>query len=147
MASRRPRPAFATVIETPISGVNTTPLIDVMLVLLIMFILAIPPMTHSVKIDLPQGPANEVPAEPETHELRMDAAGTLRWDGRPVSEAEAAGLVGAFRRRDPEGLLRFGAEAQARYEDFDRILAAIKRAGVRRLAFVGNEGHAAALDR
>jgi biopolymer transport protein ExbD len=146
MRTRR-HPSFAAAADAPISALNTTPLIDVMLVLLIMFIVTIPLMTHSVKIDIPQGPVTEIPKEPETHRLHMDPASRLYWDGAPIAEAALRERLAEFRTRDPEGHLLFQIEAETRYEDFDRILADVKRAGIERLGFVGNEGHAAALSR
>jgi biopolymer transport protein ExbD len=147
MRYRRRRTAYAAVPDAPIGALNTTPLIDVMLVLLIMFIVTLPMMTHSVKIDLPQRPPDTIPLEPKTHELYLDASGRIFWDSAPVSEAALPGILGAFRARDPEGTVRLRAEAQTRYEDFDRVLATVKRARIDRLGFVGNEGHAAALDK
>jgi biopolymer transport protein ExbD len=137
MKRRRQRIAFATATESPISSLNTTPLIDVMLVLLIMFIVTIPIMSHSVKIDLPQ-PGETPPAEPETHRLDMDAAGALSWDGARLPEAALPATLSAFRARDPEGHVHFRVDPQARYEDFDRVLASVKRARIERLGFPDN---------
>ena len=143
---KRARPAIPVPAADfqPIATLNTTPLIDVMLVLLIMFIITIPLQTHKVKIDLPQGPVTEIPKEPETHRLGMDAASRLSWDGEPVSEAALKERLVSFRARDPEGHLLFQVDAEARYEDFDRVLADVKRARIERLGFVGNDRHAAA---
>jgi len=143
MGYRRRRIAFATVADAPIGALNTTPLIDVMLVLLVMFIVTIPIMTHSVKIDLPSivdGPV----AEPETHRLAIDAAGRLSWDGAPIPEAALPARLAAFRAAAPDGILHFRAEGETRYEDFDRVLAEVKRAGIGRLGFVGNDRFARA---
>jgi biopolymer transport protein ExbD len=143
MTHRRRRTPYAVVAEQPIAAINTTPIIDVMLVLLIMFIITIPVMTHSVKIDLP-GPPPIVPVVPETHQLALDGASRLSWDGAPLAEAALPARLAAFRAAGPETVLHFRAEADTRYEDFDRILADVKRAGVTRLGFVGNERFARA---
>jgi biopolymer transport protein ExbD len=141
MERRRRRVAFATIAEEPFSTVNTTPLIDVLLVLLIMFIITLPLMTHSVKIDLPRiGETQDV----LPHRLLLDSAGRLSWDGAPIAEAALPARLAAFRAAEPDGVLHFRAEAETRYEDFDRILADVKRAGIRRLGFVGNERFARA---
>jgi biopolymer transport protein ExbD len=144
MKPQRRRLAYASVTEEPFSTVNTTPLIDVLLVLLIMFIITIPVMTHSVKINLPQGvpPPSLVP--PETHQLTLDSAGRLGWDGAPISEATLGGRLAAFRAAAPDGILYFRTDGEARYEDFDRILADVKRAGITRLGFLGNDRFARA---
>jgi biopolymer transport protein ExbD len=138
----RRRIAYAAVAEQPISSINIVPLIDVLLVLLIMFIITIPIMTHSVKIDLPS--IGLPAAETETHQLALDSASRLSWDGAPIAEAALAARLAAFRAAAPDGILHFRAEADTRYEDFDRVLADVKRAGVTRLGFVGNDRFARA---
>jgi biopolymer transport protein ExbD len=139
----RRRIAYATVSEEPFSTVNTTPLIDVMLVLLIMFIISIPLATHSVKIDLPS-PDVTGTEKPETHQLALDSASRLSWNGVAITEADLPARLAAFRDAPQESVLHFRAEAETRYEDFDRVLADVKRAGVRHLGFVGNERFARA---
>jgi biopolymer transport protein ExbD len=143
MRTRRPAYAFAAPSYPPIASLNTTPLIDVMLVLLIMFIVTIPIATHSVKIDLP-APGPTPPEEPEIHRLALAADGGLSWDGAPIVDAALAPRLAAFARTRPEGVLQLQAEAQTRYERFDTILAVVKRAGIAKLGFVGNERFAAA---
>ena len=136
--TRRFAPAFTVPSAEPISALNTTPLIDVMLVLLIMFIITIPVTSHKVALDLPSGPPKTI-VEPETHLLDMDKAGRLYWDGAGISEASLPSRLTALRDSGPETLLHFRADGQTRYEHFDRVLAAIKRAGITRLGLVGNE--------
>lgn len=137
--TRRRRPiACAAAGEQPFSTINTTPMIDVMLVLLIIFIISLPLTTHSVKIDLP-GPEVTGFEEPETHQLALDSASRLSWDGAPITEADLPARLAVFRAAPQESVLHFRAEAETRYEDFDRVLANVKRAGVRHLGFVGNE--------
>ena len=147
-AYRRRRPALVPSYDPqPFSTVNTTPLIDVMLVLLIMFIITIPIMTHKVKIDLPQGIPPATLVEPETHLLALDTAARLTWDGAPIAEAALPGRLAAFRAAAPDGVLHFRTDAETRYEDFDRVLASVKRGGIERLGFVGNEGYSKAIAR
>jgi biopolymer transport protein ExbD len=128
----------AVAVEPPISELNTTPLIDVMLVLLIMFIVTIPIATHKVRIDLP-GP-HPVIEKPQVHELALDAAGGVHWDGSPLAEAALPARLAAMKASQPDALLRLRADGSARYEAFDRVLATVKKSGVERLGFVGNEG-------
>ena len=94
MTNRR-RIAYADVAEQPFSTINTTPIIDVMLVLLIMFIITLPLMTHSVKIDIPRD--GKTQKEPETHRLALDSASRLTWDGAPIAEAALPARLAAFR--------------------------------------------------
>jgi biopolymer transport protein ExbD len=136
MTRRRPI-AYVAADEQPFSAINTTPMIDVMLVLLIMFILALPVMTHSVKITLP--PDGRVQKDPETHRLALDSASRITWDGAPIAEAALPTRLAAFRDSGPDDFLLFRAEAETRYEDFDRVLAHVKRAGIERLGFDRND--------
>jgi biopolymer transport protein ExbD len=120
---------------------NTTPLIDVMLVLLIMFIITIPMQSHSVPIDLPVGEP-EVIIEKERNKLIVDRGGGLYWNGSALTtEALAATLqrVGAMPSQ-PE--LQLEPHAEARYERVDEVLALIKRANIGAMGMVGNERYA-----
>ena len=119
-----------------IGSINTTPLIDVMLVLLIMFIMIIPETTHKVPLDLPQ-PSPATGAPPTLYRLDLDAAGQLRWNGAAISEAELPARLAAV-EQDANGQLNFRADGETRYERFDEVLAAIKRAGIHRLGLVDN---------
>ncbi len=139
---RRPIPRAAAG-EQPFDTINTTPIIDVMLVLLIMFIITLPLMTHSVKIDLPTGP-HDTQREPTVHRLDIDAASRLSWDGAPIAEAELPARLAGFRAESRDNVLHYRADPQTRYEDFNRVLADVKRAGVKQLGFVGNERFARA---
>ena len=141
---RRPYAALAAEAEAPIAALNTTPLIDVMLVLLIMFIVTIPIATHKVRIDLPSGPLAQ-PEKPQIHDLALDAAGRLSWDGAPLAEAALPARLSAMKTDQPDALLRLRADGMTRYEAFDRVLATVKRSGVERLGFVGNEAFAGAI--
>lgn len=142
MTHRRRPSAYAAVGEQPFSTINTTPIIDVMLVLLIMFIITLPLMTHSVKIDLPADGITQ--QEPAIHQLSIDAASRLTWDGAPIGEAELPARLAAFRAASRDNVLHYRADPQTRYEDFNRVLADVKRAGVEQLGFVGNERFARA---
>ncbi len=133
---RRPIAAFAAPAEQPIGELNTTPLIDVMLVLLIMFIVTIPITTHKVDIDLPQRIGS--PAKPVVHRLELDAAGRVHWDGAPVARSELPALVRAM-KSEPNSELHLRADGETPYVAFDEVLAIVKRAGVERLGMVGNE--------
>ena len=119
----------------PISALNTTPLIDVLLVLLIMLIVTVPASTHKLPVDLPSGPSNPLPDAP--HRLDISATGALSWDGRAIADGELPALLAATAAAND--VLHFKADEAARYERFARVLTTVKRAGVTRLGFVGNE--------
>jgi biopolymer transport protein ExbD len=142
MQKRRPLPSFAGTAEVPMSELNTTPLIDVMLVLLIMFIVTVPVATHKVPLDLPQGAS--VPRDSVIHRLELDAIGTIRLDGAQISEADLPGRLRAIAAQ-PLSELHLRTDGETPYDRFDHVLAAIKRAGVERLGMVGNERFVAAL--
>jgi len=129
----------------PIAEINTTPLVDVMLVLLIMFILVIPVTSHKVPVDLPQaGPTP--PAPPPVHRLDLDAAGRLYWDGLAIAPAELTPRLAGMAADPSQPVLHMNAHDETRYERFDETLAAVRRAGIDRLGFVGQQRFAGALD-
>lgn len=124
----------------PMMDMNTTPLIDVMLVLLIMFIITIPVQTHAVKVDLPQpSNNNSQPVEPDKNKVYIDAQGQVFWNSMPINDVMLRQYLDASLQRSPEPELHFQPDPAARYDVVDRVLAIIKRANVTKLGFVGNE--------
>ena len=125
----------------PMSELNTTPLIDVMLVLLIMFIISIPIQSHAVKIDLPtDGPLPET-LDPVRNKIVILEAGTIIWNGEPVSLADLETLLDLTTQIEIEPELHLQPEADAPYDVVDQVIAATKRAGVTKVGFVGNEAY------
>ncbi|MFN3945845.1 MAG: ExbD/TolR family protein [Allosphingosinicella sp.] len=138
-------PAFAAAEDAPMKELNTTPLIDVMLVLLIMFIITIPISTHQVPLDLPgTRPVSAPAAEPVVRRLDIDAAGAVRLDGRPMDARRLAAELAAIAAH-PAAELHLRADAETRYERFDEVLAMVKRAGIARMGMIGNERFAEGL--
>jgi len=124
----------------PMMEINTTPLIDVMLVLLIMFIITIPIQTHAVKVDLPvNSNAPPPPVEPIKNQLSIDAAGTVAWNGVPVDLITLQQYLEQSVAMKPEPELHFQPDPKAKYERVDQVLAVIKRSNVSKLGFIGNE--------
>ena len=124
----------------PMVEMNTTPLIDVMLVLLIMFIITIPIQTHAVKIDLPQSaPPSDNVVDPVKNKVAIDAGGVISWNGAPIDLLTLRQYLQQSLRLPVEPELQFQPNAQTRYVVVDEVLAEIKRAGVTKLGFVGNE--------
>ena len=132
---------------TPIAAINMTPLIDMMLVILIMLIIAIPLANHKVPVDLPGPPPDEPTAPPPFHTLSLDAGGALAWDGRPLAPAALDARLAAHAADPARPVLHLAAAGEARYERVDQVLAQIRRAGVTRMGFIGNAEFASALDR
>jgi biopolymer transport protein ExbD len=125
----------------PMMEMNMTPLIDVLLVLLIMFIITIPIQTHAVKVDLPVNDPNhkQDQVNPQKNKVSIDPSGTVAWNGAPVDEMTLRQYLDQTLAMKPEPELHFQPDPQARYEVVDRVLAVIKRSQVTKLGFIGNE--------
>jgi biopolymer transport protein ExbD len=125
--------------DEPMMEMNTTPLIDVMLVLLIMFIITIPIQTHAVKVDLPQNTGSSPPVDSEKNKVYIDANGNVFWNSVQIDDVTLRQYLDASLAKNPEPELHFQPDPAARYDVVDRVLAIIKRANVSKLGFVGNE--------
>jgi len=125
----------------PMMEINTTPLIDVMLVLLIMIIMTLPIQTHAVKVDLPQntGPTPPPPVDPVKNKLLIGPNGQIYWNSAPITKMQLRSYLIATVQQSPEPELHFQPDPQARYEDVDEVLSIIKRSNVTKLGFIGNE--------
>ncbi len=119
---------------------NTTPLIDVMLVLLVMLIITIPIQTHAVKLDLPTCAGCPVPRS-DVNLVTIDPAGQISWNGTPVSKQELGALLRRTQQMRSTPELHLRPDARARYGTVDEVLAIVKRAQVRKFGFVGNEAY------
>jgi biopolymer transport protein ExbD len=124
----------------PMMEINTTPLIDVMLVLLIMFIITLPVMTHAVKLDMPSArpppPAHEM-TQPINVEIDFD--GSLLWNGSRVPLSSLEGFFRVEARKDPQPELHVRPNRRADYDTVAKVLALAQRSGMQRIGFVGNE--------
>jgi biopolymer transport protein ExbD len=125
----------------PMLDINTTPLIDVMLVLLIMFIITIPIQTHAVKLDLPVNQPNNPPPpiEPVKNVVVVSAQGQILWNGSPVTKEQLRQYLDITQQMNPIPELHLQPDATARYELVDEVLAITKQAHVQKMGFVGNE--------
>jgi len=128
----------------PMMDINTTPLIDVMLVLLIMFIITIPIQTHAVKLDLPQDQPNNTPppVDPVKNKVVITPQGQILWNGAPVDLVTLRQYLDLTQQMNPIPELHLQPDPNARYELVDQVLAVTKRAHVEKMGFVGNEAYA-----
>ena len=127
----------------PMMEMNMTPLIDVLLVLLIMFIITIPPQTHAVKLDLPQDSSDQPPppVDPIKNKIVVTQAGAVLWNGAPVNLTQLRQYLDVTQQMDPIPELHLQPEPEARYELVDEVLAVTKQAKVSKMGFVGNEAY------
>jgi biopolymer transport protein ExbD len=125
----------------PMLDINTTPLIDVMLVLLIMFIITIPVQTHAVKLDLPVNQPNQPPPiiNPVKNVVSINARDQVLWNGQPVTMQQLRSYLDTTQQMNPIPELHLQPDATARYEIVYEVLATTKRAHVQKMGFVGNE--------
>lgn len=127
----------------PMMEINTTPLIDVMLVLLIMIIMTIPIQSHAVKLDLPQDQQNQTPPpiDPVKNKIVIMPEGAVLWNGTPVDLVTLRQYLDLTTTMRPTPELHLQPHPEARYELVDEVLAVTKRANVTAMGFVGNEAY------
>ncbi|TMJ13811.1 MAG: biopolymer transporter ExbD [Alphaproteobacteria bacterium] len=135
--------AMASAEGEPMMDINTTPLIDVMLVLLIMFIITIPPMTHAVKLDLPVDQPNNQPppVDPVKNKIVITPEGAVLWNGSQIDLVRLRQYLDLTQTMNPVPELHLQPDPNARYELVDEVLAVTKRANVTKMGFVGNEAY------
>jgi biopolymer transport protein ExbD len=124
----------------PMMDINTTPLIDVMLVLLIMFIITIPMQTHAVKLDSPSG--GTPPKIATKNEVTITSTDQVLWNGTPVGLTTLRQYLDQSQALYPIPELHIRPAQNARFEMVDEVLAQTKRANVTKMGFVGNEAYA-----
>lgn len=126
---------------SPMMEMNTTPLIDVMLCLLIMFIMSVPVATHSTDIDLPapQPPTNIPPPDTVKNKVVLSAGNQILWNGNVVTDGQLVSLLQQTTHMSVEPELQFQPEPQASYDLSAKVLQIIKASGVTKFGFVGNE--------
>jgi biopolymer transport protein ExbD len=128
----------------PMADINVTPLVDVMLVLLIIFIVTAPVMTYPIDVDLPQRVINPPPQlrePPPPIELKIDASGQVTWNNNPVQVSAVQAMMENEVQRDPtnQPLLQIDANPDAQYDVMAKVLAAAKNAQMQKIGFVQQE--------
>ena len=120
----------------PMSDINMVPLIDVMLVLLVIFIITAPLLTHAVKLDLPKVSSNPNQLKPDKIEFAIDAIGQRYWNGEAVTRAEAASRFAIEGKRQPQPEVHLRADHSAAYGTVAETLADASKAGLSKIGFV-----------
>jgi biopolymer transport protein ExbD len=124
--------------------INTTPLIDVMLVLLIMLIITIPVQLHSINLDMPTGTPPPVIKKPTTVRIEIDARNVVRWNDKTLSDrAELDALLQQASQQQPQPEIHIKPQGKAKYEAVAGVLASAQRNGLTKLGIVGSEQFAA----
>ena len=120
----------------PMADINVTPMVDVMLVLLVIFIITAPLFTHAVKLDLPAAQSAPAPEKPETVTLSIDPAGAIFWNDAPVSQADLPARMAAAAQKQPQPELQLRAHKATRYEVIAQVMATAQSNGLTKLGFV-----------
>jgi biopolymer transport protein ExbD len=120
----------------PLAEINMVPLIDVMLVLLIIFMVTAPLLTHAVKVDLPRAASAVETPKPDAIELTLDAQGQAHWNGEAVSQDEWRARLAKAALATPQPELRLRADGELAYRRVVEVMSDAARAGVTRIGFV-----------
>ena len=128
--------------DAPLNDMNTTPLIDVMLVLLIMFIITIPVQTHAVKLDLPPPNNSPTQVDPVFNQVDIDFLSNIYWNKVEIDMPTLKSYLKQAAAMPTQPELRLRPEGLAKYDVVDKVMAAAQQAGISKLGFVGNEAYA-----
>ncbi|PFH09082.1 biopolymer transport protein ExbD [Collimonas sp. PA-H2] len=122
--------------QAPMADINITPMVDVMLVLLVIFIITAPLFTHAIKVDLPSAQSAPAPEKPETISLSIDRSGKMFWNNDQVSESELANRIVASAQRQPQPELQLRADKDTRYEILAQVMSLAQNNGLAKIGFV-----------
>lgn len=122
--------------SAPMSEINTTPLVDVMLVLLVIFIITAPLLTHAVKVDLPQASSQPLPEKPEVISVSIDGTGKMYWNDAPIVPGELKIRLQQIAGKKPQPELNIRADKETRYQVLAEVMADAQNAGISKLGFV-----------
>lgn len=122
--------------SAPMNEINMIPLIDVMLVLLVIFIITAPLLTHAVKIDLPQASSQPLPEKPEVISIAIDEAGHMYWNDVPMVQGELTIKLQQAASQEPQPELHIRADKETRYQLLAEVMSDAQNAGIQKLGFV-----------
>jgi biopolymer transport protein ExbD len=122
--------------SAPMAEINVTPMVDVMLVLLVIFIITAPLFTHAIKLDLPQAQSAPAPEKPETVSLSINAAGAIFWNDKAVTRKDLDARLADAAKKTPQPELQLRADKSTRYEVIAQVMAAAQNNGLTKMGFV-----------
>jgi biopolymer transport protein ExbD len=122
--------------KAPMSEINTTPLVDVMLVLLVIFVITTPLLTHAVKIDLPQASSQPLPEKTEVISVSIDTAGNMYWNDAPMEQGDLKVKLQEIAGKKPQPELNIRADKETRYQVLAEVMADAQNVGIAKLGFV-----------
>jgi biopolymer transport protein ExbD len=122
--------------SAPMNEINMIPLIDVMLVLLVIFIITAPLLTHAVKIDLPQASSQPLPEKPEVISIAIDGTGNMYWNDVPMVQGELTVKLQQAATQEPQPELHIRADKETRYQLLAEVMSNAQNAGIQKLGFV-----------
>jgi biopolymer transport protein ExbD len=124
--------------QAPMAEINVTPMVDVMLVLLVIFIITAPLFTHAIKLDLPTAQSSPSPEKPETISLSINGEGHIYWnnDQGQISMAELSAKLAAAAQKKPQPELQLRADKSTRYEVIAEVMSAAQTNGLSKIGFV-----------
>lgn len=122
--------------NAPIADINVTPMVDVMLVLLVIFIITAPLFTHAIKLDLPSAQSAAAPQKPETISLSIDGEGRIFWNNDPVGQQDLGARLAQAAQQNPQPELQLRADKSTRYEIIAQVMSAAQTNGMTKIGFV-----------
>lgn len=120
----------------PMADINTTPLVDVMLVLLIIFMICTPLMTQSIKVNLPKATGAATQEKPDIVNLAIAADGNISWNGEAVADNGLTQCLTEMAQKNPQPELHLQADKDVRYERVAEVMGLVRSAGVTKMGFV-----------
>ena len=120
----------------PMADINVTPMVDVMLVLLVIFIITAPLFTHAIRLDLPNAQAAAAPEKPETISLSINAEGKVFWGQDAVEQSDLGPKLAQAAQRNPQPELQLRADKSTRYEVIAQVMAIAQNNGMTKMGFV-----------
>ncbi|QDZ28807.1 biopolymer transporter ExbD [Noviherbaspirillum sp. UKPF54] len=120
----------------PMADINVTPMVDVMLVLLVIFIITAPLFTHAIKLDLPTAQSAPAPEKPETISLSINGEGRIFWNNDPVEQKDLDTKLAEAAKKQPQPELQLRADKATRYEIIAQVMSAAQTNGMTKMGFV-----------